>query len=208
MSAIVAGYELDVAVSEDHSFESEVTEHPVEIGADIADHVRARPISVTLEGIVSDTPIGDLAQRRQQFTLISGEAFALPSEEALAFLLTIRDAREPITIQTSLRSYENMMLQSLRVPRSAENGEALRFTATFVQVVIVTNLRTVVRVADPRGNKKVNGGNKPSAEVTAAPIEVAAPWLLRNDPTLPQREDSRFVGANSGGRRLVGFGGE
>lgn len=205
MSAIVAGYELDVAVNEDHSFESEVTEHPVEIGADIADHVRARPITVTLEGIVSDTPIGALAERRQQFTLVNGEAFALPSEEALAFLLALRDAREPVTIQTSLRSYESMMLQSLQVPRSASNGEALRFTATFVQVVIVTNQRTVVRVSVPRASNKVNRGNKAADEVTSAPIEVAAPWLLRDDPTLPQ--DFRRIGGNSGGRTLVGFGG-
>lgn len=209
MSAIINGYELDVAVNEDHTFESEVTEHPVEIGADVADHVRARPITVTLEGIVSDTPIGAVAQRRQQFTLVNGEAFALPSEEALAFLRAVHEAREPVTIQTSLGSYENMMLRSLQVPRSTETGEALRFTASFVQVVIVQNLRTVVRVAVPRASNKVNRGNKPAADVPGVPLEVAAPWLLRDDPTLRGRDGElvRQVGANSGGRTLVGFGG-
>jgi hypothetical protein len=202
MATYINGYEIDVAVREDHSFESEVTEHPVEVGADVTDHVRARPITVTLEGIVSDTPIGDMAQRRQEFTLVDGEAFAIPSEEALAFLLAIRDAREPVPIQTSLRSYESMMLQSLQIPRSADNGEALRFTATFVQVILVTNQRSVVRVSVPRAANKVNRGNKASAEVTAAPVEVAAPWLLRDDPTLPAPQ-----AANANGRTLVGAGG-
>lgn len=199
MSVFIAGYEIDVALSEDHSFESEVTAHPVEIGADIADHVRARPITVTLEGIVSDTPIGSLAERRQQFTLVNGEAFMLASDEALAFLLAVRDAREPVTIQTTLRSYDDMMLQSLTVPRSSATGEALRFTATFVQVVLVTNERTVVRVSVPRASNKVNRGNKPSDEQPSAAVEVAAPWLLRDDPTLPP-----IAGANANGRALAG----
>lgn len=198
MAVLIAGYEIDVALSEDHAFDSEVTVHPVEVGADIADHARARPITVALEGIVSDTPIGDLASRRQQFTLINGEAFARPSEEAFAFLQAIRDAREPVSIETSLRSYDNMMLQSLSVPRSTGNGDALRFRATFVQVELVTNERTTVRVAVPNAAKKVQRGNKPSPEVGTDPVSVSFGVLADNSPTPAPVP----VGANAQGRRL------
>src|SRR5690606_1988974 len=104
-------------------------------------------IVVTLEGIVSDTPIGTLAALR-------GEDVR-PSDDAFARLLAIRDAREPVTIETSLRVFENMVLQSLSVPRSAQTGDALRFRATFQQIQLVTNERTMIEVAVPRGAKKV-----------------------------------------------------
>lgn len=149
---LIDGFEIDAALSEEHTFDSEVTEHPVEKGADISDHVRARPIEVTIDGVVSDTPIGSLAQRRT----------GVPSSDAFARLMQIRDAREPITIQTSLKTFENMILQSLSAPRDSSTGDAFRFRASFIQVQLVTNERTTVVVAQPRGAKKVNLGNRPT----------------------------------------------
>lgn len=167
---LIDGYEIDVAVTETHGFESEVTEHPVESGADIADHVRARPIVVTLDSVVSDTPIGDLAARRSTDTL--------PSREALARLLAIRDAREPITIETDLRVYDNMVMESLSIPRSVQTGDALRFSATFKQIQLVTNARTTVPVAIPRAKKKVDRGNKPTDPNAPPPPEEDSSALL------------------------------
>lgn len=182
---LIAGYPVDVAVSEDHSFDSEVTEHPVERGADVADHVRARPITLTIEGLVSDDPIGTV--RDQRLASAGGSIeHAPPSDDAFALLLSVRDAREPVTIVTSLRTYEDMVLTSLSVPRGARTGHALRFMATFVQVQLVTNLRTTVRVAVPRAAKKVNLGNKP---ITPAP-ESAPPPAAKTEETTRQYKDS------------------
>ncbi len=168
---IIKGYQLDVAVSEDHSFDSEVTEHPVEKGADIADHVRARPITVSVEGIVSDTPIREIA--RPGFQDSEGDPIVLPSAEAYALLIDIRDKREPVTVQTSLQLFENMVLTSLSVPRSVGTGDALRFTATFVQIQLVTTERTVVRVRE-RGAKKVDLGNRPATPAEKRAVTAAA----------------------------------
>lgn len=179
MSVYIAGYEIDVALAEEHSFDSEVTEHPVETGADVADHVRARPIVVTVEGVVSNTPIGDLALRRNQFLSVGGEAFAMPSDEVFAFLLDIRDKREPVTIETTLRRFENMVLESLSAPRSRETGDAFRFSATFKQIQLVTNARSTIKVAVPRASAKIDRGNKASPEVpalTPKQAEILAVW--------------------------------
>lgn len=184
MSAVINGYELDVAVSEEHSFESDVTQHPVEDGADVTDHIRERPIAVRLEGIVSDTPLGDLARRRG--------TDALPSDDAFARLLAIRGARRSVTIETALKTYTNMALQSLTVPRDARTGAALRFTALFCQLELVQNQRTAVRVAVPRGKAKVNRGNKASepapesAPPPAAKTAAAAREYARRRPSRQQ----------------------
>lgn len=156
---LIDGFEIDCAEQEQHAFDSEVTEHPVENGADIADHIRARPVTVTMSGIVSDTPIGDLASRRA--------LFSRPSEEAYTRLLAIRDRRQPVTITTSLGTFERMALSSLSsTPRTADG---FFFTATFVQINVVTNLRTTVRVAVPRAKGKLNRGAKPATPVPEAP---------------------------------------
>lgn len=52
-----ASLELDVDTQESHELVSDITEHPVEEGADVTDHVRPRLRRVTIEGFVSDTPL-------------------------------------------------------------------------------------------------------------------------------------------------------
>lgn len=53
----VASLELDVELQETHDLASDITEHPVEEGADVTDHVRPRLRRVSIEGLVSDTPM-------------------------------------------------------------------------------------------------------------------------------------------------------
>lgn len=166
---VIGGYEIDVAVVEEPSFTNEVTEHPVEAGSDVADHVNAKPVIVVVEGIVSDTPIGPLADRRAADAL---EGELLPSDDAFSRLVAISEARQPVTVETSRRIFQNMVLESLSERRDASSGEAFRFRATFHQVRLVTNQRTTIRVAVPRASKKVDRGYKPSL---TAPEETAPP---------------------------------
>lgn len=151
---LIDGYEIDVAVTEEHSHECEVTDHPVETGANISDHIRVRPAVVSFEGIVSDTPIGAVAIEREPGTTPSGDAYAM--------LLSLQKSARLVTIRTSLATYKSMALQSFNVPREAGNGDALRFRASFKEVLLVTNERTTVRVSTPRANGKRKRGNKPS----------------------------------------------
>lgn len=151
----IDGYDVDVAVREEHTHECEVSKYPVEEGADRTDHVRVLPDVVVLEGCVSDTPIGSLADTR-------GIEGVKASEEAYDLLKRIRKARLPVTIETSLGRYESMVLKSLRVPRTPQDGDALVFTATFEEFIVEENERTIVSVSVPRARKKRSRGHKAS----------------------------------------------
>jgi hypothetical protein len=48
---------IDVSISEQHSLSADVTEHPVESGPNIVDHVRPQPRTVRIEGLVTNHPI-------------------------------------------------------------------------------------------------------------------------------------------------------
>lgn len=48
---------FDITVSTVHAFENAVSEHAIEKGADIVDHVRAKPRKLTFVGLVTNTPL-------------------------------------------------------------------------------------------------------------------------------------------------------
>ena len=48
---------IDASITETHVLENEITDHPVEQGANISDHSRPLPDSFTMECVVSNTPI-------------------------------------------------------------------------------------------------------------------------------------------------------
>ena len=174
---LIGTYRIDASITESHVYESDVTEFPVEQGSAISDNIRLKAIMVTIEGVVTDTPIGVMADLRNavngdsSFTPTTdaatakarGDAQSAPSTDALAAMLAIRDARQPVPIATSLQNFENMVLTNLEVPRDATTGSALRFTATFKQITLVTNQKTTVRTtsvrtASPSGQPKKQKG--------------------------------------------------
>ncbi len=190
----IGSIELDASLSESHKSNAEATRHPVEKGAKITDHIRPEPEEITIEGIISNTPLNRTQQTRavefvgrdfrsEFVTSSTGEApFGVPGymEEAYAKLRDIRKNGELVTIVTQLRTYENMAMISLEIPRDAKTGDSLKFTATFSQIVIVENKVTQIKVAsDPRANKKAKLG-KQAAQLLKqdanAVRKVIQPW--------------------------------
>ncbi len=165
--SVINGYEVDVFTSEEHSHPAEVTEFPVEDGADVSDNIRSRPVTVTVEGYVSDTPIGRMAELR--------DSGSVPGNECYQRLLDVRESGEPVTLITSLGTFTNMALEDLSVPRSSDDGAGLRFSARFKQIKLAKNERSTIRVEVPRAQKKRNLGNKPSPVVAADDATVPKP---------------------------------
>jgi hypothetical protein len=54
----VAGIVIDATVSEQHTTSCDLTENPVEEGAKITDHVQLKPAELSIEGVITDTPLG------------------------------------------------------------------------------------------------------------------------------------------------------
>lgn len=168
----IDGYPIDVAITQTPSFESDLTDHPVEQGSDVTDNIRTKPVSFEIEGIVSDTPLGLVAQdpSRQQS---AGQP--LPSQDAYRRLFDIWSNKRFVTLETDFGKFENMAVTRLTMPRSKDTGKALHFTGTFRQLRLVTNNRTTVRMAIPGGGKKTNLGNlisQKQASALFAPIYV------------------------------------
>lgn len=189
VGAKIGVVELDASISESHELTATATKHRVERGVRIADHVRPEPVVLTIEGLITNTPISRSQQTRAvEFggsSFLSATSTASPfgvpgyAEEAFAKLDAIRLAGELVTVVTNLRTYDNMALTSLVVPRDRSTGDALRFTAKLEELIFVENkITTIVQQADPRANKKVKLGRQAKSVIKAAKTmrKINQPW--------------------------------
>ncbi len=150
--------QIDATPTEQHGHALQVTEHPVESGSEITDHARIKADSLTLDGCFSDgADVGHSSDIYERLRLLQDDAVLL-------------------TVITSLRVYENMILENISTPRTASSGGGLRFTAVFKQIRLVQNKTTVVSVTkEPITKKKVSTGKQAAQQ--AAPKETT---ILRN----------------------------
>ncbi len=153
----IDGYPFDLVISKGASYPGEVAEHPVDADADITDHIRNKPLELTLECVVSDTPTGEVATHPTRTGV--GEN-ALHGEAAFDKLLEIRGRKRPVTVETAKRSYDNMGLLMLERQETVESTGGAMFTVTFRQMNILANKRVTVRVAAPMVKAKNKVGTK------------------------------------------------
>jgi hypothetical protein len=120
---VIEALELDASLSEEHTSDAEVTEHPVEVGADISDHKRKKPLQVKITGLVTNTPLKFL-------NFNSGDA----AVTAWDLLQELQKGSALITVITTLKTYDNMAIISLSAPRDVKRGHSLEFTATMREI--------------------------------------------------------------------------
>lgn len=117
---------FDVCLAEEHEDESEVTEHPVEEGADVTDNVRRKTVTLNLDILHSNYPIYDGTKGRLAFELgQSSDAVFAPRPGA--------------------------MPESVKDPniRGLELTEAFRAEACYAQMVAWKNSATILKAYTP-----------------------------------------------------------
>ncbi len=154
--------EFDASVSETHSGDATVTDHPVEEGGDITDHVRRSPESIQINGIVSNHPI---------IAAVDDELNAQPSvpdgdpssraEDAYDFLRKGKDAGTVWGLSTTLRDYSNMVITALSVVRDKDTGNIVDVNLTAREIIIAqTETVDVPEPEQPERKKKQKLGKK------------------------------------------------
>ncbi len=151
--AKIGEIELDASLSESHQFASEVTQFPVEDGSVITDHIQNKPDEVSINGFVTNTPVRSFATIGAAIDLVRSSGISGRTELAFEALERIHRDRELVTIVTNLKTYADMALQSLTVPRNAAIGDVLEFSADFVKVVKVSSALVTVENLLPVGKK-------------------------------------------------------
>ncbi len=181
---------FDLTVSEGHEATSEVTEHPVEQGSVITDHVRQNPQSVTQEMFVTNTPIEDIGRGSIDVLELDLPRYEPPLQptpgslfgaietgikdlitggpspikvQVLNFgqpfdrikeihdqLLDLWNASATMSVVTSVRTYDTMVLTSIGLPRTEKGGAT--FTLNLKQIrTVTTSTVAAPEAAEKRG---------------------------------------------------------
>ncbi|MEI6806055.1 MAG: phage baseplate protein [Myxococcaceae bacterium] len=162
---------LDVAISETHTLQTRATEHPVESGCNMIDHIQILPDSIQLDGIISNTPTAFLGT-----TFFDSGNYA---DEAFRQLEELMKSGQPVQIVTSLKTYRDMALENLTIKRTAANSDALCFSCSAKQIRMVES--KIINIPKPkvkRAQPKKSLGKQPATEVSEATSQQTQSYLF------------------------------
>lgn len=156
---------MEVTTSETHGFEAEIVEHEIENGGSITDHIINRPRRLSLNCIMSDTPIRVFSEVRGAAELIEDpERKNKRSARAYKQLKELYENRTLLNVVTGFEVYKNMIIERVSIPRNAENFGSLEFSLELKQISFATLFIGVNNTTDAKpatkdiAQKKVSKG--------------------------------------------------
>lgn len=149
-------FENYLTIEESHLDEAIITEHPVEMGAVMSDHIYLRPPELTLRLGWSNSDVA-----------ATGPAYV---QDIYAKLLTLKNSRKLFQVYTGKRFYKNMFVTRIPVRTDETHEYALVAEAHLKQVLLVST-----QVISGKGNSATN------SNVNTAPGAQANPE--RTQPT-------------------------
>lgn len=218
---------FDASVSEQHGSESTVTDHPVETGANIIDHIRDLPSTLRIEGVLVDFPLGLTRKTQATGSLQApgagtsatgsitdptkglgaaagsllpgfaqaaifdrapivkvepgtaagdprilvreadpGEGFVGRAKRILSQLEKLRTDGTLVQVQTGLRTYESMAIQSITVPRdkSVAGGFKVSIALRGVRLVESQTVAAMQPSTLRKASGKVDAGKQATSE--------------------------------------------
>jgi hypothetical protein len=136
----------DCTVSIEHKWDSDITEHPIERGVSVADHIVNKNPVFSVDGIFNqhtvDTYFGNVVNGQQRI------------KDAYDYLLSLRNNRLPFTLVSKYASYRDCVVKSLSIPVAPTDGNnTLIFSMEIQQIRFAQNeevtLVRAVEVAPP-----------------------------------------------------------
>ncbi len=194
LTSIVGLNGIDLYSSEDHTSTVSKTSLPLEDGSNITDHAVIDPDKITLAGLVSN-----VSNIFNGIPLVIGGLSIVnntKSRDGWAILVAAKEARQPLTVVTSLKVYTNMLITSLKTTVNVKTGTNLYFTLDLGQVRFVGTATTQLPPSqlgpigttgrngtNPKPNpaanstSTVNGGERQSPEVQKSVAAKGIDWL-------------------------------
>lgn len=164
---------FDVAMAESHKRTVKITDHPVEVGSPISDHIEDQPDEVTLRVMFSDAPPNDPASFPDRARRMYGE------------LVRLMQSHDTFQLVTGLDLYEDMAIESITVKRTSKTGYVVEADVSFRQLRIAQQLAVTIptKILSDAASKKGQGttdvGQQGTNEASDAQEEDAGSVAIR-----------------------------
>ena len=179
--ATIGELQVDCVVDHVTNFQSNVTEHPVEGGFVIADHVARQAMRLSLTAIITPTPVS--------YFRIMGGSNPDRLGEAASYLEQVHLAGEPITIVLPDGIYDSMVMTSCPLPRNVQDGFCYRLALEFTHVTIVSQKTEEI----PEQNASGDAVGKAGATGT----DAGASSQVNIGTGLTVRDNKKYIALNT-----------
>ena len=143
-----------------------MTEHPVQVGPALVDHMYLRPALVTLDIGMSDA--------MQSYTPGQYSGGKSKSVSAYQTFLQIQSSRAPIVLATRQLTYQNMQIVDIRASETQQTVAGLRCLIYMRQIISATVSQTTVSTR-PNSTDSTNEGTKTSGALSQQQMDQINP---------------------------------
>ena len=166
----IDGIVPDVTISEEHSDSVTITKHPVDTGANIADHAYVNPATIRCTFGWSDS--SRLINSILDFSIFKGLKSTQDVYEALQSLLK---ARKPFALRTGKRYYPQVVLTELRTTTTQDTESCLLVDCVFEEILIA-RVQTVTLAPEYQKNASKTASVTNGGQRSASPISNAGAY--------------------------------
>lgn len=178
----IGGVYFDGIMRTEHLSRVRPTEYPVQTGVTMTDHAIIEPSELTIEIMMTDAatnnyistdPLLELMYEAvQKLSMYSNILPKAPSSvtslgngrsaQAWTTLKIMQQSRVPLTVETRLQTYKNMIIEELSAPDDYKTLNALKCTVRLREIIFaeVAETQTSARVAATANAS--NGGQTPA----------------------------------------------
>lgn len=146
-------FSLDGTLSENIEQGTQYPEHPVESGYNVTDTRITDPQRVSIEGIISRTPLW----------LDDADVDPLYLERTLEALEAVERNGEEVTVTTALRAYAKRRISRLSIGFGQSDGESVRVSFDLIQIRTVTAQTVDVPALPVADDKKGDAAKEANA---------------------------------------------
>lgn len=174
---------FNLFISEKHSLKFRVSDHPLQDGSTISDHVHQEMQECTIEGMFTNHPMRKLEEVNEvkfKDEYATSEVKPTVSNTALANfekLKLLAKQRKPVRLVCSLEIYPKMVVTGIDYDRDSKSGSSIRFTMTLreiktVQLTATTGTYNFQPEELKTANDKLIAAEKNAGKRTAEEIEA------------------------------------
>lgn len=154
----IAGLFFDAILNVSTEHTATITQHPVQSGANISDHMYLEPVQITMEVGMSD------AMASMVMGQWAGDN-ASKSVNAYRKLVELQAARIPFTVLTRLNTYDNMVVKAISVNDDFHTKTGLRATVSLQQLIVADVATEKVSAREWTSGSDANRGEIQPREV-------------------------------------------
>lgn len=136
---------FDLFISEKHSLQFRIGDHPLQDGSTVSDHVQQELQEVTIEGMFTNHSVKKGSSKKESSFKFDKEYGSSEIQQTVTNtalekfeeLKALAKKKEPVRLVCSLDTYPKMVITKLDYDRDEKSGSSIRFTMTLREVVIV-----------------------------------------------------------------------